>query len=211
MEEKGITLIEILVVLFIIAMLLMILVSDFPKIQKQFALSRATYKFAQDLRRAQDMALSGQEIKKQGGAMLNAQGYGVYLNLSAAAKKYMLYADLNGDKSYNVGETGNIDCDSYDAGQNTGDCVIETIDLGNNARGVFIKEINNTNNDQYVSINFNPPNPTISISPDLATINGINGKKADRAGIVFGLDSDPINSTNTRTVWIWASGLIEAR
>ena len=188
-NSRGITLIEIIVVIFIIVALLAILVADFPKIQRQFALSRATYKFAQDLRRAQDMALSGAEIK---GVALSAQGYGIYINLGSSAKKYMLYADIDGDKRYT---------------SETDDYIIQTIDLNNDAKGVVIKTISNTNNDQHISINFNPPNPTISISPDLAIING---RKADRAGITFGLESDS-DASNIRNVFIYMSGLIEAK
>jgi len=199
--NKGITLIEILVVIFIIAALLTILVADFPKIQKQLALSRATNRFAQDLRRAQDMALSGAEIKKPDSTTLNAKGYGIYINLNNSANEYIIYADLNNDQKYNADTLGNIDCDNYSPGSNTGDCVIETIDLNNDAKGVVINAISNTNNSQYISINFNPPNPTISIFPGLA-------ENAIRAGITFGLDSD---SKNTRTVYMWTSGLIEAK
>jgi len=94
MSEKGITLVEILVVIFIIAALLTILVSDFPKIQRQFALSRATYKFAQDLRKAQDMALSGEEIKKPDGTIISVKGYGIYIDNrgnNGNNKEYKIY------------------------------------------------------------------------------------------------------------------------
>lgn len=188
MSERGITLIEILVVIFIIALLLTILVSDFPKIQRQFALSRATYKFAQDLRKAQDMALSGEEIKKPDGTKISVKGYGVYIdNRAGNAKKYIIYADLNGDAQYT---------------SEAEDYIVNTVDLDKDARGVVIRRFELIDNN-YVSMNFNPPNPAISIS-------NLNAA-ADRAGITFGLESDPENSSNTRTVYIWKSGLIEAR
>lgn len=186
--EKGITLVEIIVVILIVSALSGILVADFPKIQRQFALSRATYRFAQDLRRAQDMALSGAEVKKQDGTILGAKGYGIYINLSDSAKIYILYADINGDKKYT---------------SETDDYIIQTTDLNNDARGVVIKEIENTNNKQKISINFNPPNPTISISPGLT-------ENAVRARISFGLESDS-DSSNIRNVFIYKSGLIEAK
>ena len=200
-SSSGITLVEILVVVFIIGTFLMILVADFPKIQRQFALSRATYKFAQDLRRAQDMALSGVEIKKSGAAetIINAKGYGVYINLADSNKQYIIYADRDDSQTYSAQDK--INCDDYDPVENEGaDCIIETVDLSKDAHGVIIKEINNTNNFNYISINFNPPNPTVSIS-------GLEG--GNRAWIVFALESDPINST--RNVFVWKSGLIEGR
>ncbi|MEK9178133.1 MAG: hypothetical protein AAB777_03405, partial [Patescibacteria group bacterium] len=154
-----------------------------------------------------DMALSGTEVKKPDGTTLNAKGYGIYINLNNSANEYIIYADLNNDQKYNADTSGNINCDNYSLGSNTGDCVIQTVNLSNDAKGVAIKAINNTNNDQYISINFNPPNPTISIFPDLATIDE---RKLDRAGIVFGLESDS-NSSNIRNVFIYKSGLVEAK
>jgi len=203
-SSSGITLVEILVVVFIIGTFLMILVADFPKIQRQFALSRATYKFAQDLRRAQDMALSGVEIKKSGAAetIINAKGYGIYIDLISNEKEYIIYADIDNSKTYNAPDAPEkIYCDNFDPVVDAGmDCIVETIDLSKDAHGVIIKEINNTNNFNYISINFNPPNPTVSIS-------GLEG--GNRAWIVFALESDPINST--RNVFVWKSGLIEGR
>ncbi|OGZ77706.1 MAG: hypothetical protein A3G45_01380 [Candidatus Staskawiczbacteria bacterium RIFCSPLOWO2_12_FULL_37_15] len=190
MSEKGITLVEILVVIFIIAALLTILVSDFPKIQRQFALSRATYKFAQDLRKAQDMALSGEEIKKPDGTIISVKGYGIYIDNrgnNGNNKEYKIYADLDDNARYT---------------SEAEDYTVNTIDLNKDAPGVYIKDLYMIDNN-YVSINFNPPNPAISISNLSA--------EADRAGIIFGLESDPENSINTRTVYIWKSGLIEAR
>lgn len=186
----GITLAEILVVIFIIAVILMILVPDFPKIQRQFALSRATYKFAQDLRRVQNIALSGVKINS-----LDIAGYGVFVDIrNQPVKEYIIYIDI---KQNGLGNN------QYDP---LTDHIIETIDLTKDAPGVIIRGFNLIDNN-YVSINFNPPNPTTSIS-NLAIINGA---ESNRAGIIFSLESDPINSTNTRTVYIWKSGLIEAR
>ena len=186
--NKGITLVEILVVVFIIAVLLAILVSDFPKIQRQFALSRATYKFAQDLRKVQDMALSGEKIRKPDGIEITVQGYGIYID-KTDNKKYIIYADLDGNKKYTGIEE-----------------IYTTVDLNSDAPGVIIKDfiLIDSNN---VSINFSPPNPEIKIS----NLGTINLEEANRAGITFGLEADSSNSTNTRTVYIWKSGLIEAR
>ena len=198
--ERGITLVEILVVIFIIVVLLLILVFDFPQVQKQFALSRATYKFAQDVRRAQDMALSGEKINS-----LDVFGYGVFVDLrNPPVKEYIIYADLNNNRIYDT--TEGIDCNNYNPGVDTGDCIVSTIDLNKDSIGVVISEFYLIDN-SYVSINFNPPNPTITIS----NLGEIDDEETDRVGIRFGLESNPGDPTKIKTVYIWKSGLVEAR
>lgn len=211
--KKGITLVEIVVVVFIIGVMLLVFVADFPKIKRQFALSRATYKFAQDLRRVQDMASSGSKIIKNSADLeLNVKGYGIFINKGFDNKKYILYADVaknaedEGDKQYQAGALFLEESYCQNIREQS-DCIIEIIDLKKDAPEVVIKEITRTNNSDYVSINFNPPNPTTSILPDLAG-------GADKAGIVFDLESNLTNSINKkteRTVYIWKSGLIEAK
>ena len=161
-NSRGITLVEIIAVIFIIAIFSAILISDFPKIELQFALSRATYKLSQDIRRAQDMTLSGVKTDISGNP---AKGYGVYINLSDPSlgdKKYVLYAD-SGNQQYDAGEE------------------IETIDFSSSESGVAISEITNLASGSWVSINFKPPNPDTNIA-NLAT-------GSDRVGIVFEIPS----------------------
>lgn len=182
--KKGITLIEVIVVVFIIALFSAILISDFPKIQRQFALSRATYKLAQNFRRAQDMGLSGQ-FRDFSGKI--PTGYGIYVDLTAGeTEKYIIYADIydgnGGDQEYT----------------STQDQIIETIDFRSEEKGVVIKEIEGVFI-QKVSINFKPPNPEISISDLLPDEN--------RIGIVLGLSAYP--QGQTRTVFVNKAGLIE--
>ena len=153
---------EIIAVIFIIAIFSAILISDFPKIKLQFALSRATYKLSQDIRRAQDMTLSGVKTDISGNP---AKGYGVYINLSDPSlgdKKYVLYAD-SGNQQYDAGEE------------------IETIDFSSSESGVAISEITNLASGSWVSINFKPPNPDTNIA-NLAA-------GSDRVGIVFEIPS----------------------
>jgi len=193
-SQAGITLVEIVVVIFIIGLLLMILASGFPEMQRQFSLSRATYKFAQDLRKTQDLALSGYT------AISNVKGYGVYVDLSQP-KQYIIYADRgNGDQKYNVFNSNT--CANETNIQN--DCIMEKIDLSKDSPGVIIDSLYNVSSN-YVSINFNPPNPTVSIS-DLAV--GQDLQQYDRAGIELALEADPASQ---RTIYIWMSGLIQAQ
>lgn len=180
-KEKGVTLVEILVVVFLIALFSSILVADFPKLKRQFALTRAVYKMSQDLRRAQDMGLSGQQIKD-----VEVKGYGVYINLTSLGnKKYIIYADMDDDPKYVAGT----------------DSIIETIDFSQAEAGVVINRIENTkDNNQWVDINFKPPNPTVTITDLLPGIN--------RVQIIFAIESAP---SKERIVSVNTSGLIEIK
>lgn len=186
-SEKGITLVEIMVAIAIITLFSMILIADYPKIKRQFALSRAVYKFAQDLRKTQDLGLSGVQLKNGAGNMVNAKGYGIYINLPAS-KQYTIYADTYVPTDYMY---------------TSGDYIIEIIDISKEEPGVFISGIksgiNNISNN-WTSINFNPPNP-------YTTIENLNPGQ-NSIEIVFALSVDPLI---TRAVSINTSGLIEVK
>lgn len=191
--KKGITLIEILVVVFIIALLSTILVADFPKIRRQFALTRAVYRMSQDLRKAQDMGLSGQQISG-----FTAKGYGVYINKATLGnKKYIIYIDRGDTPDQKYSLSNFVNCtDQVDTQL---DCVIETIDISKVEPGIVIDNLVNTQ-DQSVDINFKPPNPTI-------TITGIQDNTA-RIQIIFAIESE---LAKKRTVFVNTSGLIEIK
>lgn len=165
MKERGITLVEIVVVIFLISMLLMVLFSNFPKIQRQFALSRAVHKFTQDARKAEDLALSGSAIVE------GAKGYGIYIQLNNnVATEYIIYADKDGNLQYEESE----------------DDAIETVSLGEQGFGVQIASVDYIEpGSQGTSINFSPPNPAVEIS-NLE-------QNSNRIGIVFNLKSEPEN------------------
>jgi type II secretory pathway pseudopilin PulG len=199
-NDSGITLIEILVVISIMILLSGILIADFPKIKRQFAITRSVYKMSQDIRRAQDMGFSGEQISD-----IDVKGYGVYVNLDRLGpKKYLIYADIDGDYRYTITtEVGDILCNDPDLETET-DCLIETIDFSQAEPGVSITNILNTKDDkQEVDINFMPPNPTITIT-ELKVFD--DGQIANRVHITFSLDSD---SSINRTVFVNTAGLIE--
>jgi len=197
-NEKGITLVEIIVAIFIITLFSIITITDFPKIKRQFSISRATYKLAQDIRRTEDLGLSGVQVN---GAS-DAKGYGFYINRLSNDKEYLIYADIaptdaDADRLFTYGSST---CPSGTAG----DCVVETIDILEDEPGVYIKNIfyiNDANvsvDANWLSINFNPPNPTVIITT--------NAGVADRVGIVLGLELD---DSVERSVYVNSSGLIE--
>ena len=99
-SQKGITLVEIIVAVFIIVIFSVMLISNFPKIQDEFAISRAAYQLAQDLRKTQDLGLSGVPLSDASGnlivdingAPMPVRGYGIYI--LSNSQQYIIYADV---------------------------------------------------------------------------------------------------------------------
>lgn len=82
--KKGFSLVEILIALSIISLLTGISVINYRTKETEISLSRATLKLAQDLRRAQEMALAQKEV---GGKI--PKGYGI--SLTQDSDTYSLY------------------------------------------------------------------------------------------------------------------------
>ena len=198
-HEKGTTLVEIIVVVFIIVIFSSILVSNFPKILRQFALSRSVHKLSQDIRRVQDTGLSGVLITEQeaGGQkwQIKAKGYGIYFSLNQSTR-YIIYVDRGDspDSKYD----GNPQLCSENIFPES-DCIFEIIYITDEDPDLYIKEILNlSSGSANTSINFAPPNPDISI-------DGLSSGDKE-IGVVLGLQSD---TSAARTVWVNISGLIK--
>ena len=198
-KGRGITLVEIVIAIFIMSMLSIILISDFPKMQRQFALSRTAHKLSQDLRKTLDLGLSGLQIEDSVGNMVSVKGYGIYVDFSSyPTKKYAVYADVNGDKKYNAGVSYE---DNYCKNETSpeADCVVEIIDVSGENPSLYIDSVTNVS-ETFTSIDFRPPDP-------LVNIDNISGGFS-QVGIVLGLTS---GETATRTVWVNTSGLIRVQ
>lgn len=100
---NGFTLTEILVVLFIISLLSGVTFANYRQGGKQMALQRSAYKFAQDIRRAQEMAIGSAESPTPACAgQIPIGGYGIQLKTSPAdwREYYVLFADCDGGRDY---------------------------------------------------------------------------------------------------------------
>jgi len=186
-DNKGVTLVEVIVVILIITIFSGIMISDFPRIRRQFAISRTVYRFSQDVRRVQNLALSGVFLEVDG-IPVKTKGYGIYMNLVGNRKQYIIYADTqyaDGKFSYTPGEY------PY------GDYIIEAAQVDTDSPDVSIDSLSGVGGSS-VSIEFVPPNPTTVITPLLSD--------KDRVEIIFALDSD---STETRVVSVNKLGLIQ--
>lgn len=191
MEEKGATLVEIILVIFMITMFSGILVYNFPRVLKQFALSRVSYKLAQDLRRVEDLGLSGAET------IQGAKGYGIYVDTTNNTE-YILYADRNGTPEKFDATTQFCTDNPLDPLK---DCILDKINIANENPSLYISGFENiTMPSFFTSINFKPPNPDISID-NLA-------QGSSKMAIILRVQGE---NDLERKVWVNTSGLIEVK
>ena len=138
-NSTGLTLIELLVVISIISLMAALTLPRFRVGGEMFILQESVNRLAQNLRRAQDLAMSVKEFEGE-----LPYGYGIYL--TQGERNFLLYADFNENKMY----------DHNDDGQ------VEIIDLG---KRIYIRKIYPAISP--LSINFNPPRPTTTFSPGI--------------------------------------------
>jgi len=136
MSNRAFTIIELLTVTAIIVLLTGLLLPNWKAGQSQFALQRASHKLAQDIRRAQEMALAAQEFKGK-----VPYAYGIYFRKSEP-NHYIIFADRDNDNKYTTGT----------------DDIVEDIPI---ERGVVIDVLSA----DPLSIAFSPPRPTVAILP----------------------------------------------
>ena len=172
--SAGITLIELVVIVFLIVLFSAIMISSFPKIKRQYALSSATYRLAQNLRKVEGLGASGVGTARADGTLLAVKGYGVYVNTGTGGSttKYIVYAHLDSDPAattYN-GDFSTKLCSDVTAQdiQNfpNHDCILETVDISQqDDPNLTLAPTSGT----VLSINFAPPNPIVSISSNNAS------------------------------------------
>jgi len=133
--NKAFTLIELLVIVGIVSMFTAILFVDYGSSNKALALDRASQKMSQDIRRAQEMAMSG----VVGDASTN--GYGVYFDKAVNYTQYIIYRNDNSNMYYEPGVDSVSETINIEAG-------IKICDIKDNATSV--------NN---ISTSFQPPDP----------------------------------------------------
>src|SRR3989344_3056731 len=173
--SKAFTMIEVLVVVTVMLAVFLITITNFSQYKLQFSLSSVVYAFAQDVSRAQNMALAGVPYKDSLGVEQGIDGYGIFGDITGLGnKEYIMYADKS---------PGN---QQYDAT----DYIISTIDFSSSEPGIIIKQIDNVSANK-ASVNF-------SILTNTTTITQLNVGQ-NKAVFVFAFASDP---TTTKTVSI---------
>ena len=143
--SKGFTLIELLVVTGIIVIFTAMILPNYRLGDDQLAIQRSAHKISQDIRRAQEFAISAKEFN---GVL--PSGYGVYFNLNQS-DRYVIFADLDGDGLYSG------------LNEKTEEAVLE----GN----VRISSFSPVTADTSLTVFFAPPDPTITFTPDASEVS----------------------------------------
>jgi len=141
-QKKGFTLIEVLVSLSIVVFMAALVLPRYTLMQKRASLLQDSYHLSESIREAQEMAVSG---KRVGGSW--PDGYGVYL--IEGGENYIIYADMNDDKTYSA----------------IHDSIIKTIDLQANI------EVKTLPGGGPFYINFSPPDPVTDIKAGPAALS----------------------------------------
>ncbi len=181
-RHQGFTLIELLVVAAIISILSALMLTGHRPERSPLNLFRAANKLSQDIRTAQQLAISAQEFQ----TAIPRGGYGIYLNL-ANPRQYVLFADCNANFSYNA--TGTATCANATPATPSPEIVGSIISL---ERGV---EISALSPPSPLHITFTAPDP----------ITRVNLSTTTAATITLRLIADPLQ---TQTIIVNPAGLI---
>lgn len=182
----GFTLLEITVVVAIISLLSTIFIVNYQGGERSFALRRSAHQLSQDLRMAQEMAMSSQEFENT----FPAGGYGIYFKKDS--NSYFLFADCDGDHSYD--EPGSAPTcapgGSFFKGERIKEIFLE--------QKVKISTITPSSISNTLEITFFPPDPETTINSDSDPESD-----ADSASIVLTSDGQSVE------IKIYSTGLID--
>jgi len=146
-RASGFTIIELLIVMVIISVLSVLVLTNYRSGQKKYALDQAAQKLVSDIRKAQNMAMSGVEITGVCDED-NCTGYGIYINKNDTF--YIIYADNNGNLS-----------------RQPSDATVETINLSSKIKIDSVSPLSNR-----IDMFFESPAPTARINFPIGTTLG---------------------------------------
>ena len=129
-RQFGFTMIELLVVIFIISLVSAFALANYRSGQKKYILTGAVQQLVSNIRKAQNMALSGFDISGQ------YNGYGLYIEKGKSS--YIIYGNKNPDPSYQPSDN-----------------IIETISLPGK---INVKSVSVASDKLHIF--FEPPQPT---------------------------------------------------
>jgi prepilin-type N-terminal cleavage/methylation domain-containing protein len=95
-KQAGFTMTELLVVIFIISLLTISVLISYRGSKREYSLKQATQQLISNLRRVQNMAMSGVDISVY-------NGYGIFAQKND--NYYIIYADANDDSTYQPTDT----------------------------------------------------------------------------------------------------------
>lgn len=137
-RQFGFSMIELLVVMSIIGLISTLAIISYRSGQKKYILTQTTQQLVSNIRKAQNMALSGYDISGQ------YNGYGFYIKEGESS--YLIYGNKNDNPNYQPS-----------------DSIIEIISLPN---GVNIKSVSPASD--KIHIFFEPPQPITYLNGETA-------------------------------------------
>ena len=99
-RASGFTIIELLIVMVIISVLSVLVLTNYRSGQKKYALDQAAQKLVSDIRKTQNMSISGVEITGVCDESNSCDGYGLYADMNN--NFYIIYADKNSNATYQL-------------------------------------------------------------------------------------------------------------
>lgn len=190
-KAEGFNLIELMTVIIIIGILSGISFPFYRSTRQRLALHRAASKLTQDIRKAQEMAMSAEDFP---GGQPSTGGYGIYVQTGDAA--IYLYAN-----------NSNPSDERYDS---PGDIIIKKIYRENEniyiEKGIKLEKIvpdSSSTPISNVSVNFRPPDPIVKIKDNTGT------EYNEKVTITLCIEgSDCSNSINYKEVIVNRVGLV---
>lgn len=192
-SKKSFTLAELLIVLIIISILVAVSFPYYQSARRRLALHRAASRLAQDLRRAQEMAMSVEKEERcfnpDGTPKSDDYKYGFGIVFSTqdcmgntpCKDEYILYADRNGNRAYQPSDP------DYDISLSNPD--FDTVEVQSYSGG-----------GNRLNIVFEPPDPNV-----IFTRGSEDEIFDDEIFITFQVKDDP---SKTKTITINKAGLI---
>ena len=163
---RAFTIPELLISIFIIVLMTAIAVPIWRSGETTLALDRAAHKLSQDIRKATELAQRAQAlVLPLTCAPGKISGYGIYVSAAMPTSTYTLYAECNGNQTYELGV----------------DAVFQTVTLENK-----IQITSTSVTPSSFAILFVPPVPTITIQSGMESLA--------QAQITLSIAGDPSRS-----------------
>jgi prepilin-type N-terminal cleavage/methylation domain-containing protein len=149
-QRRGFTLVELLVVIFVVGLLSTILIVNWRNNEKRLLIQRKGQEIIQSLNRTRTMSLSGNTYCAGGDGNQPCPSHGAYF--SSNSSDYIIFGDADGNDEYNSSK----------------DITIENLSLGEDAEIYSIACIKNLvrTNSTFLNVTFSVPDGFVTFNDD---------------------------------------------